>query len=83
MRELTKPAVLQDNVLFQIRKSCIHGLDRLLLMYVIYCERREMRTLSDESLQDIGIDREQLRREYSRKLSDIPENRIGGSRDWK
>lgn len=72
MRALTKTT----GVVFQISKYRDYCVDRILLMYVIYCERREMRNLSDETLNDIGIDRDQLRREYSRNISDIPENRI-------
>ncbi len=48
---------------------------RIVLIYTISCERREMQRLSDETLQDIGIDRSRLNRELSRSLTDVPENR--------
>ncbi len=80
MRVLAQTTIFLDVVSLQFCKYCNYGISRLSLMYTIYCERRQMRNLSDETLSDIGINRAQLRREYSRKISDIPENRISASR---
>jgi len=76
MRALTETTVYFNTVPGQLKKRCIYWVSRLKLMYAVYGERRAMRSLSDETLSDIGINRGQLRRECSSSLTELPERRI-------
>ncbi|OED38799.1 hypothetical protein AB833_18240 [Chromatiales bacterium (ex Bugula neritina AB1)] len=62
---------------FSRRISTISGsMSRLRLALQIYQERRDLRTISEDSLRDIGIDRVSINREADRSIFDIPDNRL-------
>lgn len=65
-----------DLAFLDSRKRCRTIARRFFVMVNIHNERREMRKMSDQMLEDIGISREELVRECNRKFRDIPDNRL-------
>jgi len=64
-----------DTSLSFLGRYCRNWAESIALMHTIYRERREMLSLPDETLNDIGIGRAQLQHECSKKFSDIPVKR--------
>lgn len=48
---------------------------KMSLAYEVYNERRALRNISDEMLQDMGITRAEINKECNRSVLDVPTNR--------
>lgn len=78
MSELKYPAEQTSAhklTIYQLKRLLKRLIERLRLASDIYTERYKLGKLSDEMLDDIGISREQARKETERSFLDIPENR--------
>ncbi len=49
---------------------------RLGLMWQVFNERNQLKSLDDRTLKDLGLDRDQVEREAKRSFTDVPGNRL-------
>ena len=58
------------------RVRWINFVNRLELMWQVFKERDQLKSLDDHALKDLGLDRDQVKRETNRSISDILGNRL-------
>ena len=60
---------------FSIRGQFHHWIVTMALRFQVRRERKELSSLPDSLLTDVGIRRQQARNESARSFSDVPESR--------